>query len=122
LIFVKTDDQPQNAPTISLFEVVVGRVMAWDFLGQKILPGKKNKKSFDNFPSTTFVSISKHLSEQEIPTNQRLMMRRPSYKNVILPMSTSPPVQTSTTIFGPVYKNKFKNLILTSKFKFLFQG
>ena len=125
MIFVKTDDQPQNAPTISLFEVVVGRVMAKDFLGQKILPGKKNKKSFDNipnFPSMTFVSISKHLSEQEIPTNQRLMMLRPSYKNVVLTMSTSPPVHTSTTLLGPVYKNKFKNLILTSKFKFLFQG
>ena len=55
--------------------------MAKDFLGQKILPGKQKKKCFDNipiFPSMTFVSISKHFSEQEIPTNQRLMMLRPS--------------------------------------------
>ena len=48
-------------------------------------------------------------------------------------MSTGPPAQgkTSKTLFRPVnfsvfylelYKNKFKNLIWTSKFKFSFQG
>ena len=79
-IFFLTDSQSWHAPTISLFEAVVVSD-GQGFFGTTNTAWQKHKKCFDNipiFPSTTFVSISKHFSEQEIPTNQRLMMLRPS--------------------------------------------